>query len=151
MWQKFPEKCLLVCLFKMVWASLQMTQLCSLLWQSNVPLYMCTTTSLSIHLFMDILRCFHVLATVNSVTMNTRTILDHLYWCDGPTVCYTEWSKSKREKQISYLNTNVWNLAKWYRRTYFQGRNRVNMWTQQGKGRVAWSERAALTYIHYHM
>ena len=24
---------------------------------------------------------------------------------DKPTACYTEWSKSEREKQISYINT----------------------------------------------
>ena len=43
---------------------------------------------------------------------------------DGPTVCHTERSKSEREKQISYINTYIRNLEKWYRRTYLQGRNR---------------------------
>ena len=33
--------------------SLQMTQFCSFLWLSNIPLYMCTTSSLSIPLLMD--------------------------------------------------------------------------------------------------
>ena len=33
--------------------SLQMTQLHSFLWLSNIPLYICTTSSLSIHLLMD--------------------------------------------------------------------------------------------------
>ena len=28
--------------------------------------------------------------------------------------CHTEWSKSEREKQISYINTYIWNLEKWY-------------------------------------
>ena len=32
--------------------SLQMTQFCSFLWLSNIPLYICTTTSLSIRLSM---------------------------------------------------------------------------------------------------
>ena len=27
---------------------------------------------------------------------------------DGPRVCYTEWSKSEREKQIAYANTYIW-------------------------------------------
>ena len=27
--------------------------------------------------------------------------------------CYTEWSKSKREKQISYINTYIRNLEKY--------------------------------------
>ena len=30
----------------------------------------------------------------------------------GPRVCYTEWSKSGREKQIPYANTYIWNLKK---------------------------------------
>ena len=34
--------------------SLKMTQICSFLWLSNIPLYICTTSSLSIHLSMDI-------------------------------------------------------------------------------------------------
>ena len=34
---------------------------------------------------------------------------------DGPRVCHTEWSKSEREKQISYINTFMWNIEKWYR------------------------------------
>ena len=34
---------------------------------------------------------------------------------DGPRDCHTEWSKSEREKQISYINAYMWNLEKWYR------------------------------------
>ena len=29
---------------------------------------------------------------------------------DGPSDCHTEWSKSEREKQISYNTTCMWNL-----------------------------------------
>ena len=43
---------------------------------------------------------------------------------DGPGVCYSEWTKSEREKQISYINAYIWNLEKWYRLTSLQGRNR---------------------------
>ena len=43
---------------------------------------------------------------------------------DGPSDCHTEWSKSEREKQISYINAYMWNLEKWYRWTSLQGRNR---------------------------
>ena len=43
---------------------------------------------------------------------------------DGPRVYHTEWSKSEREKQTLHINANTWNLEKWYRGTYFQGRNR---------------------------
>ena len=41
--------------------------MCSFLWPSNV----CATTSLSIHLLIDILGCFHVLVIVNSAGINT--------------------------------------------------------------------------------
>ena len=34
--------------------SIKLTQRCSFLWLSNIPLYICTTASLSIHLLMDI-------------------------------------------------------------------------------------------------
>ena len=43
---------------------------------------------------------------------------------DEPRVCHTEWSKSEREKQISYINAYIWNLEKWYWWTYLQGRKR---------------------------
>ena len=29
---------------------------------------------------------------------------------DGSRDCHTEWSKSEREKQISYSNAYMWNL-----------------------------------------
>ena len=34
---------------------------------------------------------------------------------DGPRDCRSEWSKSEREKQISYYITDMWTLEKWYR------------------------------------
>ena len=42
----------------------------------------------------------------------------------------------KEKKKISYIDTYMWNLEKWYRETYFQGRNRdtdveKDMWTCQ--------------------
>ena len=40
---------------------------------------------------------------------------------DEPRASYTEWSKS--ERQISYINTNIWNLEWWYWWTYLQGSN----------------------------
>ena len=43
---------------------------------------------------------------------------------DGPRDCHTEWSKSEREKQISYNITYMWNLEEWYRWTYLQSRYR---------------------------
>ena len=38
--------------------------------------------------------------------------------------CHTKWSKSEREKQTSYINACMWNLEKWYRRSYLQSRKR---------------------------
>ena len=43
---------------------------------------------------------------------------------DGPRDCHTEWSKSDRERQISYI-AYMWNLKKWYKWIYLQNRNRV--------------------------
>ena len=43
---------------------------------------------------------------------------------DGPRDCHTGWSKSEREKQISYINPYMWNLEKWYRWTSLQDGNR---------------------------
>ena len=56
----------------------------------------------------------------DAVHTNNGTLLNHKKesnWVicsdmDGPRVCQTEWSKSEREKQISYINTYVWNLNK---------------------------------------
>ena len=31
---------------------------------------------------------------------------------------------AQNKKKISYINAHLWNLEKWYRWTYFQGRNR---------------------------
>ena len=42
---------------------------------------------------------------------------------DGSRDCHTEWSKSEREKEISYINVYMWNLEKWYRWTSSQGTN----------------------------
>ena len=41
--------------------------------------------------------------------------LGHFRDVDGPRDCHTERSKSEREKQISHINTYMWNLEKWYR------------------------------------
>ena len=36
---------------------------------------------------------------------------------NGPKDCHTDWTKSEREEQTSYINTCKWNLEKWYRWT----------------------------------
>ena len=43
---------------------------------------------------------------------------------DGPRDCHTEWSKSEREKQISYIMHICGIWKNWYRRSYLQSRNR---------------------------
>ena len=43
---------------------------------------------------------------------------------DGPRECHREWSKSEREKQISYIIAYMWNLEKWCKWSYLQSRNR---------------------------
>ena len=40
---------------------------------------------------------------------------------DEPRTCYTEWSRSEREKQILYSNTYMWNLERWHWWTHLQG------------------------------
>ena len=55
--------------------------------------------------------------------------------------CHTEWSKSEREKQISYINAYMCNLEKWYRWTGLQGRNwdtAVENKRMDTKGRKPW-------------
>ena len=43
---------------------------------------------------------------------------------DETRAYYTEWNKSEREKEILYINANVWNLEKWYCWACLQGRSR---------------------------
>ena len=40
------------------------------------------------------------------------------------TIFFTEWCKSEKEKQISYINTCMWNLEKQYWGTCLQHRDR---------------------------
>ena len=62
---------------------------------------------------------------------------------DGLRDCYTEWSKSKREKQISYINAYMCNIEKWYRqpicKAEIDNRHRGQMYGHQG-GKGVWNE-----------
>ena len=51
-----------------------------------------------------------------------------------PRDCHTEWSKSDRERQISYAITYMWNLKAGYKWTYLQNRNRVIECRKQAYG-----------------
>ena len=44
--------------------------------------------------------------------------LQHLVFED-----YLEGSKSRRQRQIPYINTYIWSLERWYWWTYLRGRN----------------------------
>ena len=67
------------------------------------------------------------------VPIHNGTLLSHkkeqnnaiCSYIDGPKDCYIEWSKSDRERQISYGITYMGNLKKWCKWTYLQSRNRV--------------------------
>ena len=69
---------------------------------------------------------------------------------DEPWAGYTEWSKS--EKQMSYLNTYIWNLEKWYWWIYLQGRNgdavvEYGLVDTVGEGEHGMNGEVASTYI----
>ena len=48
---------------------------------------------------------------------------------DAPRDYHTKWSKSERERQISYDTAYMWNLKNGYKWTYLQNRNRVTITT----------------------
>ena len=43
---------------------------------------------------------------------------------EEPRLCHTEWNKSGGGKQISYINTHMWHLEKWYWWIYLQDRTK---------------------------
>ena len=60
---------------------------------------------------------------------------------DEPRGCYTEWSKSEREKQVSYIHAHIWNLERWcWWAMYFlkifvehrAWRNKCTVWLYRG-------------------
>ena len=70
---------------------------------------------------------------------------------------HTEWSKSEREKQISYINTYIWNLGSWYWWISLQGSSgdadtENRLWTRGGRDVWTWDEwRELRGNIYYHM
>ena len=72
---------------------------------------------------------------------------------DEPRDCYTEWSKSERERQILYVNAYIWNLERWHWQSYVQGskgdidiKNRLLESVEEGKSRMIW-ENSIKPYI----
>ena len=73
---------------------------------------------------------------------------------DEPRACYTKWNKPKREKQVLYINTFIWNLEKWYWWIYLQGmdgdtdiENKLVDTLRGGEDRINWECSIELTYI----
>ena len=71
--------------------------------------------------------------------------------------CHTEWRKSERDKQISYINTHIYTIWKTGTqelicKTWIEMQmQRIDTWTQWGKGRVKQIGRVGLTYIPYYV
>ena len=72
---------------------------------------------------------------------------------DEPRAYYTEWSKSEREKQISYINAYIWNLERWHWWTCSQGssgdadtKSRLVDPVGEGEGGTNW-ETSMQTYL----
>ena len=97
------------------------------------------------------------------VCIHNGVLLSHKKVCiwvhsnevDELRACYTEWSKSEKEKQISYINAYMWNLERWYWWTYLQGgngdtdiENRLTDTSRGRKEKVGWTERVAWKHIH---
>ena len=63
-------------------------------------------------------------ATAHGVTKSRARLRDWTDWLNeigDPKTCYTEWSKSEKERQIWYINSYTENLQRWYQRSYVQG------------------------------
>ena len=67
---------------------------------------------------------------------------------DEPRACYTEWSKSEREKQIWYTDACIWSLERWHWRAGVERQTELVDAAGEGKG---WTAREALKHVHHHM
>ena len=73
-----------------------------------------------------------------------------------PRAYYTEWNKSEKENQISYITAYICNLEKWYWWTYLQGRNRyADIENRCSRGRRGWQKlkwqwNIYITNIHFY-
>ena len=74
---------------------------------------------------------------------------------DEPKACYTEWSKSEKDRQILYINPYIWNLEKWYWRSYMQGskgntdvKNRL-LDSVEGEDRMIWENSTEMHVLPY--
>ena len=60
------------------------------------------------------------------------------YKVGEPRVYYIEWSKSERERQVSPVNTYIWNLERWYWSTGADIENRLVDTEGEGEGGTNW-------------
>ena len=67
----------------------------------------------------DVVHIYHGISLSNKKQQN-NAICSNMDW---HRECHTGWSKSDRERQISYDIAYMWNLKKWYKWTYLQNRN----------------------------
>ena len=61
-------------------------------------------------------------------------------------VYYTGWINSERERQISYINSYIWNLERWVSGQQWRCRHGKQTCGHSGKERVGWTERSIETY-----
>ena len=66
-------------------------------------------TEMSIDRWMDKEVVVHI---HNGILLSLKKEWTWVGWTEmeESRVCYTEWSKSEREKQIWYVNTYIWNV-----------------------------------------
>ena len=54
----------------------------------------------------------HCIYIYNGILLSHKKEQIWISWTevDKARACYTQWRKSEKEKQIAYINTNIWNL-----------------------------------------
>ena len=64
-----------------------------------------------------------VVRTYNGILLSHKMEQIWVIWTEvkETTACYTEWSKSGREKQLLYINAYIWNLEKMVLMNLFGG------------------------------
>ena len=66
-------------------------------------------------------RILRYMYTMKHYSTLKGTNLSQCHEVDEPRACFTEWSKSEREKQISYINAYIWNPERrcWWTKLLF--------------------------------
>ena len=86
-----------------------------------VYIYIYTHTHIYIYIYVCIYICMYVYTMHYYSAIKRNEIRSSVVmWMVLESVIQSD----VREKQILYINAYIWNLEKWYRQTYLQGRNR---------------------------